>query len=63
MPRLIQAAAFFLLSAGLVVVVSPSDGAERLGVLLAGSIVAATLTHVLPWVYALDTDPVPAPRE
>lgn len=64
MPRVLQAAAFFaLLGVALTLLVPPSGGAERLSVLLAGSVVSATLAYVLPWVYALDTDPLPASRE
>lgn len=54
-----QAAAFFgLLAAGYLVVAPLGGGAELLAVLLTGSVVAATLVYVLPWVFALDTEPV-----
>ncbi|SFR94523.1 hypothetical protein SAMN05216559_1545 [Halomicrobium zhouii] len=60
MPRLVQVATFFVLfGAGYVALAPfPHDGAV-LGFVLSWSIVLATLTHVVPWLYfKLDTEPV-----
>lgn len=61
MPRLVQAVAFFvLLVAGYVVVRPLTNSGSVLAFLLAWSIIAATLTHVMPWVFfRLRTEPVP----
>lgn len=59
MARVMQAVAFFLLLGAAFALSAPySGGAERLSVLLAGGVISAALTYVLPWVYTLDTAPV-----
>lgn len=64
MARVTQAVAFFALLAAVFLVSAPhSGGAERLSVLLAGAVISATITHVLPWVYTLDTRPVAGAEE
>ena len=62
--RVVQAVAFFVLLGAVLLVSGPhSGGAEWLSVLLVGSIISATLTYVLPWVYALATRPAGARKE
>lgn len=64
MPRVVQALVFFaLLGAGFLLTAPHSGGAELLGVLLSGSIIAATVSYVLPWVFELDTAPAGAPED
>ena len=65
MPRLVQAVAFFLLLGTGYVVVGPfSDAGSKLSFLLAGSIIVATVTHVIPWLYfRLHTEPVSRPND
>lgn len=64
MPRIAQAVAFFaLLGAGYAVLAPFESGGERLAFLLTGVIVVATITHVLPWAFQLDTEPVRAADE
>ena len=60
MARLVQAVAFFvLLGVGYVVFGPFSTGGAILAFLLSWSITAATITHVLPWLYfRLTTKPV-----
>ncbi|QLG28804.1 hypothetical protein HUG10_15205 [Halorarum halophilum] len=58
MPRIVQAVAFFaLLAVGYLAVAPVRGGAELLGVLLSGAIIAATIVYVLPWVFGLETRP------
>lgn len=59
MPRVVQAVAFFvLLGAGYVVVGPFTNWGAVLAFLLVGSIIVATVTHVIPWVYfRLHTEP------
>lgn len=64
MPRVVQTVAFFALLGTVLLLSGPhSGGAERLSILVAGAVVSAMITHVLPWVYALDTEPVSASEE
>lgn len=65
MPRLVQAVAFYaLLGVGYVGLGPFSSGGALLSFLLSGSLVVATLTHVVPWVYfRLPTEPVSPPNE
>ena len=60
MPRLAQAVAFFaLLGAGYVVVGPFTNWGPILAFFLAGSIIVATVTYVIPWVYfRLHTEPI-----
>ena len=65
MVRITQAVVFFaLLGAGVLVWAPYSDGPKLFGVILAGSLVAAMLVYVLPWVYFdLDDTPTSGPND
>lgn len=60
MARIVQAVAFFLLvGAGYVLLGPFSSRGALLGFLLSWSIIVATLTHVVPWLFfRLKTEPV-----
>ena len=65
MPRLVQALAFFaLLGVGYIVIGPFSTASAVLSFLLAWSIIVATITYVIPWLYfRLSTRPVSASKK
>lgn len=60
MPRIVQTVAFFvLIGAGYVALGPFSNYGALLGFLLSWSIIAATITYVIPWLFfRLNTEPV-----
>lgn len=64
MPRIVQAVTFFvLIGAGYFVLGPFSSHGTLLAFLLSGSIIVATITHVLPWLFfRLNVEPVSPPN-